>query len=253
MENKRKNLSGYRASLSEQARIADLLKILPPSFEHCLDIGARDGYISFRLAERCDQVVALDLSPALISHPKVLLMQGNATALPFSDDAFDVVLCTEVLEHIPSGLLEKACREIARVTSRWVLIGVPFRQDLRFGSTRCRACGTTNPPWGHVNCFTLEKLNRLFTSLRESKVSYIGETKAKTNFVSHLLMEYAGHPYGTYSQEETCIHCGSQITYQENRTLTQRLCTRLAHLMTSAQQRISPPKPAWIHILFEKG
>ena len=36
---------------------------------------------------------------------------------------FDVVLCVEVLEHIPGKGLEQACRELSRVAKSHVVIG----------------------------------------------------------------------------------------------------------------------------------
>ena len=68
-------------------------------------------------------------------------MGANAADLPFPDAAFDMVTCAEVIEHIPSPALERACREMARVARRYVLVGVPYRQDLRHGRTTCAACG----------------------------------------------------------------------------------------------------------------
>lgn len=247
------NLAAYRASPTEQARIADLLAMMPSPCSNALDIGARDGYLSMRMVERCDHVTALDLTLPNISHKRIEVAQGDVTALTMPDNSFDIVVCAEVLEHIPPELLIRACKEIARVTRKWVLIGVPYRQDIRFGATRCPSCGKTNPPWGHVNSFSTDKLANLFSFLSIKKVSYVGRTNEKTNFLSHLLMEYAGHPFGTYAQEEHCVFCGSAISYADQRTLSQRFATRAGHILLSAQRRITPKHSNWIHILFEKS
>ncbi|MBK8535866.1 MAG: hypothetical protein IPL59_12515 [Candidatus Competibacteraceae bacterium] len=55
------DISAYRASESEQARITDLLALMPDTGECALDISARDGYLAKKLAERFDSVIALDL------------------------------------------------------------------------------------------------------------------------------------------------------------------------------------------------
>lgn len=72
------DLSAYRASPAEQKRIASLLGLMPEGISSGLDIGARDGYISVRMADYADQVIALDLSKPDINHNKIICMQGDA-------------------------------------------------------------------------------------------------------------------------------------------------------------------------------
>src|SRR5690606_31733886 len=113
----------------EQARIASLLRLLPKG-ERILEIGARDGYITRLLAARFPEVVALDLEKPAIDVPGVVCHAGDVRSLDYADASFDVVLCSEVLEHVPSSDLRLACNELTRVTARYAVIGVPFAQDL---------------------------------------------------------------------------------------------------------------------------
>jgi SAM-dependent methyltransferase len=69
-----------------------------------LDLGAQNGPYAALFPRR----VALDLHPAAGIH-----VRGDAHALPFRDAAFDVVLCTEVLEHLPEP--QRAIHDIFRV------------------------------------------------------------------------------------------------------------------------------------------
>lgn len=246
------DLSDYRATPSEQARIASLVELMPEAFTTGLDIGARDGYISLRMAERGDHITALDLAMPSIAHDKIVCVQGDTTSLEFASNTFDVVVCAEVLEHIPPPLLELACKEIARVTRKWAVIGVPLNQDTRYGATHCPSCGKTNPPWGHVNSFSVAHLKMLFPSMVACQIQFVGVTKSRTNFISHALMKYAGYPFGTYGQDEPCVYCGAQISYLDHRSFIQRLATRAAHVLTSVQQHLTPVRPMWVNILFEK-
>ncbi len=100
-----------------------------------LDVGARDGFISRLLAGHFPFVTALDLELPSIDHERVQSVKGNIAALDFPDASFDLVFCAEVLEHIPKDLLGTACRELARVSKEYVLIGVPYKQDIRVGRT----------------------------------------------------------------------------------------------------------------------
>ena len=76
---------------------------------------------------RADVVVDIDFDRGLhrdgqslaISPSGQCLVLGDLTALPFSDQAFDVVLCLHVLEHVPDPAA--ACRELMRVARRGFL------------------------------------------------------------------------------------------------------------------------------------
>jgi len=50
------------------------------------------------------------------------VMYAEAHDLPFADDSFDVVTMFDVIEHLLPGDDELACRELARVARRHVLI-----------------------------------------------------------------------------------------------------------------------------------
>lgn len=74
-----------------------------------LDIGCEAGYITIQLAEKGALVTAIDLIPEPIQelkqqlknrNLKIKLRVADATQLPFAADSFDIVLATEVIEHI---------------------------------------------------------------------------------------------------------------------------------------------------------
>jgi SAM-dependent methyltransferase len=69
-----------------------------------LDLGAQNGPYAAHFPRR----VALDLRPA-----RGVDVLGDAQALGFTDGSFDVVLCTEVLEHVPEP--QRAVDEMFRV------------------------------------------------------------------------------------------------------------------------------------------
>ena len=248
------DLTQYRSSDSEVLRSSDLMRLVPQSGHSALDVGARDGYFSKLLADRYDRVTALDLEMPAITHRNVECVQGDITNLDFRDDSLDLVFCTEVLEHISPRLLGKACAELSRVSRDYVLIGVPYKQDTRVGRTTCASCGAKNPPWGHVNIFDESRLTALFPDLSVRQISFVGETAVRTNLLSTWLMDLAGNPYGTYQQEEPCVHCGSRLRPpDDDRTILERVSTRFATYLTAVQRPFTRTHGIWIHILFQKG
>ena len=197
-------------------------------------------------------VTALDLEQPSIEHERIQCVRGDITALTFANASFNLVFCAEVLEHIPTHLLETACRELARVSKEYVLIGVPYKQDIRVGRTTCGGCGKVNPPWGHVNTFDENSVAKLFPEFTVAKQSFVGETDVHTNMLSCALMDLAGNPYGTYSQEEPCIHCGANLTGPRERKLWQKVLTKTAFISMSAQKLFRKPHANWIHVLLRK-
>ena len=82
-----------------------------------LDLGCGSGVYLEVLGKICERVTALDLAgayvrQALAQHPAADGVQGSATSLPFRAESFDVVLATEVIEHLvrPTVLLDEVQR-----------------------------------------------------------------------------------------------------------------------------------------------
>jgi len=246
------DLEAYRDRPQERERLASLLRLLPDAGT-VLEIGTRDGHMSFALAERFARVTTLDLGKRVLLHPGIEAIAGDLRRLPFRDLSFEAVLCAEVLEHIPTADLQEACRELVRVCANVLVIGVPYRQDLRVGRTRCSSCRRFNPPWGHVNSFDEDRLDALFAGLSRIDTDRVGRSDEVTNGFSALLMNWAGNPWGTYEQEEACIHCGGKVGPPPASAFPSRVLSAIAERMNRIQRsRFSSARPCWIHCLYRK-
>ena len=219
------DLAEQRAGAREQLRIADLMS-LAPGGDRVLEIGARDCYLSRRLTALYREVTALDLRKPEIDEPGIVPVQGDVTALDFADGSFDTVFCTEVLEHVPPQKLRQACGEIARVSSRWALIGVPYRQDLRANRTRCARCGAVNPTTGHLSRFDRGRLEELFPGMEVRDARLVGRGQAVTNPLSVFLPGIGPLKWAV--------------------CLPARALNQTQYLLYGRR------RPLWIHVLFEK-
>ena len=246
------NYESHRDRPEEKERIEDLMRLLSGMQGHVLDIGARDGYVADKLTGIFSKVTAIDLEKPAFELTNVVVLQGDVTCLEFPDDEFDVVLCAEVLEHLPKDALANACREISRVCKGYIVIGVPYRQDIRVGRTKCSHCGCINPPWGHINSFDESRLEQLFLGTKCISTTYVGKIVERTNALSALLMDIAGNPWGTYEQEECCVSCGGEISSPRNYSLRSRALSKIASIINRAQNRFTRCSPIWIHMVFTK-
>ncbi len=114
----------------EARRLAGLKKLaaVQPT-DRVLEVGCGAGHVlaQFPGADR----TGIDLSPTMVEKakrrlgPDVRVLQGSAETLPFDDGAFDVVLCTEVLEHVPDP--RRVIAELVRVAgpNGRVVVSIP--------------------------------------------------------------------------------------------------------------------------------
>jgi SAM-dependent methyltransferase len=126
--------------------LADILDLLPGDVTSVLDVGCGDGVITNALPPHL-KVVGLDPSPAALRHVRRETRIGSISAIPFKDDAFDLVMTTDVIEHLPPDVLKLAVKELTRVAKKYVLVCVPHQEDWKSHFTRCAACGNTY----HIN------------------------------------------------------------------------------------------------------
>jgi ubiquinone/menaquinone biosynthesis C-methylase UbiE len=120
----RRLMAGFEGTLAE------LFEQAAPG--SVLDVGCGEGVLTERWASRLrtGRVVGLDLEdPKLQSEwasrqrENLEFRSGSADALPFENDAFELVAAIEALEHIPDPV--RTVGEMARVASRHLLVSVP--------------------------------------------------------------------------------------------------------------------------------
>lgn len=132
-------LARYHDDHDQRMRARAVSSLVDPLCASLLDVGCGNGFITRQLKAR--RVVGLDLSQAALAEFEGEYVCGSADNLPFDDASFDTVVCTELLEHLPQHSFERATREMVRVARRQIVIGVPFRENLFGGMTRCAECG----------------------------------------------------------------------------------------------------------------
>ncbi len=108
-----------------------LIKVVTPlHVKNVLDVGCGEGFSLNKLNENNigEKLEGIDYSKEAISigkklFPNLSLKQGNIYDLPYKDNTFDLVLCTEVLEHLENP--KKGLQEIVRVSKKYILVSVP--------------------------------------------------------------------------------------------------------------------------------
>ena len=94
-----------------------------------LDVGAGNGIFTYYWADIAGLVVGVDYAEKMIkmSPCRKLLLQADATVLPFKDNSFDVVFCSNLLHHV--GEPVSVVKEMKRVSKKYVILLEPNRSN----------------------------------------------------------------------------------------------------------------------------
>ncbi len=115
-------------------KLAEYYKLQPG--QKVLDVGCGMAHLLYELTQAVPGLVVagLDISEYAIAHAKEevrpFLVQGLAQELPFADNSFDLVISLTTLHNLKVFDLQKAVREIERVSRQNSYIVVEsFRND----------------------------------------------------------------------------------------------------------------------------
>jgi SAM-dependent methyltransferase len=196
-------------------------QLLPnPAPTALVDVGAGDGRLLDHLhrhgfdgrttaAERSRTAIGIvDLTSARV--------QASVDALPFAARSFPVVVCCEVLEHLPPDIYGEARAELSRIAADYVIITVPNREKRSRSDISCEVCGCRYNPDRHLRSFTRDDLTDLLPGFGVDTVIETGPRQPVYPRWARLLLERAnllvrpGAP--------TCPQCGASYRYASGGT-----------------------------------
>jgi SAM-dependent methyltransferase len=216
----------FEGNEGQRLRARVTASLVDPQVRDVLDAGCGNGFITGHLRAR-ECVIGLDRSAEAIKHVAGPAVLGSIAQLPFADRQFEAVLCSEVLEHLPSPLFEQAVAELSRVTERVLIVGVPYREDLRRDVTQCLDCGRPFHIHGHCRSFRdPQVVARLFPDFVVNARVLLGghEIVASSLFrwaEAALLGPLASSPLGV------CPACGSSRNADYRQLGRRRLAARV--------------------------
>ncbi len=145
----------------QEAAADDIAAIVPDDVRTVLDVGCGDGFVSRRLADRC-RVTGLDLSGDAVRKAAGNRLRGDVTRLPVEDQAFDLVMINDVLEHLDDDAQRLAVTELQRTAAKYLIVTVPLQEQLMLGAVCCADCGDYYHVNYHLRSYGLGDVAALF-------------------------------------------------------------------------------------------
>ncbi|AUM71935.1 class I SAM-dependent methyltransferase [Pseudomonas fluorescens] len=244
-----------RNAVSEQVAVAeDLIELIPGSVNSILDAGCGNGTVTNRLSPRWD-VVGCDISEAAVRHVQAPALVADLCAIPFGDRSFDLTLSSDVIEHLPDSIYAEALAEIARVSARYILVAVPYRELLEAAEVTCPGCGTRYHAHLHQRSYTVEDVISLFgPDFSAIDVRFSGES---WTFEDRKIVEASRALSGLdYPFEDgICPNCSTRRGLVERSSSALMVQRRFEALqaMQSAEGLRRMPDISEILVLFERG
>ena len=163
--------------LTRMARTYQILKVINRlDFETVLDVGASEGYLGYLIRELFGaEVLVGDLSPEAGRRANELFeLEGLAfdcSRLPFRDDAFDLVICSEVIEHVEYPV--DVMLELERVSGQALVLTTEEVTDDEENLT-AHATSRRSMPHAERNLFHIDDLRLMYGAACECRSEYLG-------------------------------------------------------------------------------
>src|SRR2546423_1037543 len=85
-----------------------ILSMAAPRCRRTLDVGCGQGLLARRLAQHCQEVVAIDVDRDVISRAtgrggpeaRIKFVESDVMTYPFSDDSFDLIAVVATMHHL---------------------------------------------------------------------------------------------------------------------------------------------------------
>jgi len=148
--------------LSRLSRTYQIIQVVNRlDFKSFVDIGGAEGYWS-NIIRHLFRVPCLTCDLSCQANLMARLLYGvdgvtlDIDQIPIRDGMFDLVMCSETLEHVPDPV--HAVRELSRVSRKYVLITTPLARTDEKRKEYLRLTEQDHQPHRHLHYFTKQDL-----------------------------------------------------------------------------------------------
>ena len=214
--------------------------LVPADARVILDAGCGNGALTNLLRAPGRLVIGLDSSTEPLRTVQACAVRGAVEALPVADQSADLVVLSEVLEHLPDAALQQCIAEVMRASRRYVLIASPNREALRTRFLRCPHCGHEFNAYLHVQSLSAAALQRRFPGWTARRVQHCGHEEVRRwNWLSWLSQK-VGNAWFDVEGSFICTRCGDPVPTHYRANVIGKALRRLNWVAAKAMGRVAP-------------
>jgi len=226
----------------DTVRIPRTISMIPDDVATVLEIGCGNGRLINQISEKY-KTIGLDISRTALHFVKGGRVAGRCNVLPFRAQSADLVICADVLEHLPEEMLRLAVDELKRVSKRYVMIGVPFKERFEGAYVKCTACAHIFNQFGHLRSFKCSTLDRLFPDLQLVNTEFVGQPRKYLNRFLMLAWQRMGEAYGSDARKGIlCPKCGHKQTRSIRQNFMQKSVAKCCFMANELLDKMIPSR-----------
>lgn len=189
-------------------RLEKTIASIPVGVKTILDVGCGSGNLINKIAANY-QTTGLDISKEALTRVKAPTVLAPAYDIPFPDKSFDLVVSTEMLEHLPEEEYHRSLLEITRVAKNYVIFGVPNNEILQLSQCLCYNCRKSFHANYHLRSFNIDNLRGLLGSDFVLKDYVFCGTERLYYYKPLLAIKQRFGGGWIRSATSLCLYCGS--------------------------------------------
>lgn len=156
------------ATAHDERRVHEyVIANIPKDASKLLDVGCGSAWVAQHFLKKNKYVFSLDISiinplkaTTKYTSEKHFGITADSYCLPFRSDSFDVIVASEIIEHIvpPERFITELLRTLK--PDRYLIITTPYKELIK--QTLCIHCNNETPVNAHLYSFDENKLIALF-------------------------------------------------------------------------------------------
>lgn len=255
---------GALSAGGDKVRIETTISLIPKEVKSIVDIGCGNGVFLNLLDQKKVDLLGVDRSKEAIKHVRCKSIVGEITSIPLENSSYDCVTCLQVLEHIPVPYYDKAIAELSRASKKYIIVSVPFEEDLESNFSSCPHCKSKFNNDLHVRSYDRETVEQLFRKQGFKCIELKNVVQSKKYLFVEMLLKLKNIFQNKRNNSESfnspiCPICGystdNKHKYKPRVSVAENNKGAFKARAISFLEKISPSqikKGYWIIALFEK-